>query len=98
MQNINASCAPPLKPATDKSVTGRRHSAASALAGTSGALAALLAGRLAKRGFENRSTAGAMAVLALSFLGTGWTADAGLMALLIVFTVLLDTSVQPIRS
>ena len=65
-----------------------------ALAGAGGALAAPLAGRLADRGFENRSTAGAMAVLALSFLGIGWTAGAGLMALLIVFTVLLDASVQ----
>ncbi len=65
-----------------------------ALAGAGGALAAPLAGRLADRGFENRSTAGAMVVLALSFLGTGWTAGAGLMALLIVFTVLLDASVQ----
>ena len=65
-----------------------------ALAGAGGALAAPFAGRLADRGWENRSTGGAMVVLALSFLGTGWAVSTAALALLAVFAVLLDASVQ----
>ncbi len=65
-----------------------------ALAGAGGALAAPLAGRLADRDLENKTTAGAMAVLGLSFLATGWAVGATAMGVLVVATVLLDAAVQ----
>lgn len=65
-----------------------------ALAGAGGALAAPLAGRLADRNFELATTAGAMAVLALCFLGTGWSVGALALLPLVLFTVVLDASVQ----
>ena len=65
-----------------------------ALAGAGGALAAPLAGRLADRDLELAATAGAMALLALCFAGTGWAVGALALLPLVVFTVVLDASVQ----
>lgn len=65
-----------------------------ALAGAGGALAAPWAGRLADRDLELQTTAGAMAVLALSFLGTGWAVASAALVVLTVLTVVLDASVQ----
>ena len=65
-----------------------------ALAGAGGALAAPFAGRLADRDLENHATAGAIIVLGLSFLGTGWAARGAMLALLAVFAVLIDAAVQ----
>lgn len=63
-----------------------------ALAGAGGALAAPIAGRIAHR--ELVVTAGAMVLLALCFLGTGWAVAATALVPLAVATVLLDASVQ----
>ena len=63
-----------------------------ALAGAGGALAAPIAGRIAHR--ELLVTAGAMALLALCFLGTGWAVATTALVPLAVATVLLDASVQ----
>jgi predicted MFS family arabinose efflux permease len=65
-----------------------------ALAGTGGALAAPLAGRLADRGFARAATAGAMAMLALAFYGTLPAMQAGALISLVVLTILLDAAVQ----
>ena len=65
-----------------------------ALAGAGGALAALLAGRLADRDKESEATAGSMLVLALCFAGTGWAVAAYALVPLAALTVLLDASVQ----
>lgn len=65
-----------------------------ALAGAGGALAAPLAGRLADRDFENQATAGAMAVLALSFAATGWATAALALIPLVISAVTLDAAVQ----
>lgn len=65
-----------------------------ALAGAGGALAAPLAGRLADRGLEIPTTAGAMLMVALSFGATGWAIAATALLPLIVATVCLDASVQ----
>lgn len=65
-----------------------------ALAGAGGALAAPLAGRLADRGLETLATAGAMVVLGLAFLGTGWAVAGVALASLVVATIVLDASVQ----
>ncbi|HEY4253433.1 MAG TPA: MFS transporter [Roseomonas sp.] len=65
-----------------------------ALAGAGGALAAPIAGRLADRDLENPSTAGAMVVVGLAFLATGWAVAAGSLAALVVFAVLIDAAIQ----
>ncbi len=65
-----------------------------ALAGAGGALAAPWAGRLADRGLELAATAAAMLLLALCFAGTGWAVGALALLPLVVFTVVLDASVQ----
>ncbi len=65
-----------------------------ALAGAGGALAAPWAGRLADRGLELAATAAAMLLLGLCFAGTGWAVGAVSLLPLVVFTVILDASVQ----
>jgi predicted MFS family arabinose efflux permease len=65
-----------------------------ALAGAGGAFAAPFAGRFSDRGWEHAATAGAMAVLALAFLGTIWGAHEATLPLLALFAVLLDAAVQ----
>jgi predicted MFS family arabinose efflux permease len=65
-----------------------------ALAGAGGALAAPLAGRMSDRDLETETTAGAMLVLALAFIGTGWAAAAVALGTMVVCTVLLDAAVQ----
>ena len=65
-----------------------------ALAGAGGALAAPLAGRLADRDLELATTAAAMALLAVCFAGTGWAVGAVALLPLVLFTVVLDASVQ----
>jgi len=65
-----------------------------ALAGAGGALAAPIAGRLADRGLSRVMTAGAMIVLGLSFLATGWSVAAGALIALAVLSVVIDAAVQ----
>jgi predicted MFS family arabinose efflux permease len=65
-----------------------------ALAGAGGALAAPVAGRLADRGFVRVTTAGAMALLLLSFYFTGWAVDARLLVAVALLGILLDLAVQ----
>ncbi len=65
-----------------------------ALAGAGGALAAPIAGRMADRGLGRLASMGAMAVLGLGFLLTGWAVAAGALAALILITVAIDAAVQ----
>lgn len=65
-----------------------------ALAGAGGALAAPIAGRFADLGWVRGATLGAMIAITLAFLATGWVAEAGLLAGLVVLTVVIDASVQ----
>lgn len=65
-----------------------------ALAGAGGALAAPIAGRLADRDRENEATAGSMVMLGVCFALTLWAVGAAALLPLVVFTVMLDASVQ----
>jgi len=65
-----------------------------ALAGAGGALAAPVAGRLADRGLTRPATAGAMAVLGLSFYATGPAVDMLALIPLVVLALVLDGAVQ----
>lgn len=73
---------------------GQQGIALFALAGAGGALAAPLAGRFADRGWVRGATFSAMALLALSFFGSGWAVGAGALLVLVVLTVVLDAAVQ----
>jgi predicted MFS family arabinose efflux permease len=65
-----------------------------ALAGAGGAFAAPFAGRLSDDGREQMATAFAMAVLTVSFIGCLFSEKAAMLALLAVFSVLIDGAVQ----
>lgn len=73
---------------------GQRGIALFALAGAGGALAAPLAGRVADRGWARTSTALAMVVMMLSFLGAGWASATGSLVGLVVAAITLDSGVQ----
>ena len=73
---------------------GQRGIALFALAGAGGALAAPLAGRVADRGWARTSTALAIIVLMLSFLGAGWAAASGSLLGLVAAAIALDAGVQ----
>lgn len=65
-----------------------------ALAGAGGALAAPFAGRLGDKGYARAGTAGALIVVALSAVLSGWAAAIGSVALLVVFAIALDAAAQ----
>ena len=73
---------------------GQRGIAVFALAGAGGALAAPLAGRLADRGLGEATSAGAMALLALSFLVAAIAGRTGHLVLLALAAIALDAAVQ----
>ncbi|HTJ58876.1 MAG TPA: MFS transporter [Devosiaceae bacterium] len=65
-----------------------------ALAGVGGAAAAPIAGRMADGGHVRLATLGAMAVLSLAFLATGWATSASALAVLVVLGIVIDAAVQ----
>jgi MFS family permease len=65
-----------------------------ALAGTGGALAAPIAGRLADRGLISISTAGMMILAGASLFATRWASDMKTVAPLVVLAILFDAAVQ----
>ncbi|WP_239019339.1 MFS transporter [Novacetimonas pomaceti] len=65
-----------------------------ALAGAGGALAAPLAGRLADAGHTRVATWGAMGIVGLASLASGWAVNGDWLVLLAVMAILLDAGVQ----
>jgi predicted MFS family arabinose efflux permease len=65
-----------------------------ALAGAGGALSAPLAGRLADRGHSAATSLGAMVLVGLGFLATGWAAAVPTIVGLAVLAFLIDAGVQ----
>ena len=65
-----------------------------ALAGAGGALAAPLAGRLADAGHTRSATWGAMAVVGLASLVSGWSMSEGWLLMLACMALCLDAGVQ----
>ncbi|MFS3135946.1 MFS transporter [Gluconacetobacter sacchari] len=65
-----------------------------ALAGAGGALAAPLAGRLADAGYTRAATCGAMGIIGVASLISGWAAGAGWLVSLAAMALMLDAGVQ----